>query len=51
MLKKGKLETFLMIYNECLKGNQIEEVLRVLILQYVVKQTKLSVPTSKLEGF
>ena len=31
--------------------NQIEEVLRMLILWYVINQTKLSAPTSKLEGF
>ena len=31
-------------------GNQVEEVLRILILKYIVEQTKLSALTSKLEG-
>ena len=49
MLKKDKLRDIYCGIQWMSYGNQVEEVLKILILKCVIKQTKLCGPTSKLE--
>ena len=50
LLKKDKLRDICCGIQWMSYGNQVEEVLKILILKCVIKQTKLCGPTSKLEG-